>query len=193
MPIKHKWLVEKLDGQKGNKSGDFKYPLLRLGSCIYSIYSIFFFSLVCVKSQICSSSQSPFLQSSMKTQVTSTGWLEELFFGSALIALLPLNVFHHWNFSRGLSVILCPYKVVRIIIENDTAVLHVEIICGQSRLKCAYFQAFVCHRLTRQNKHIYIYGVEGEINLLALRLVIGYPPCPIRVMLGLCSFQQSEQ
>lgn len=48
------------------------------------------------------------------------------------MASLLLNVFHQWNFSRGLSVILCPYKAVHIIIENDTAVLHVEIICGQA-------------------------------------------------------------
>lgn len=41
-----------------------------------------------------------------------------------------------------------------------------------------------------QNKHIYIYGMEGEINLLALQLVIGYPPSPIRIMLGLRSSGQ---
>lgn len=43
-----------------------------------------------------------------------------------------------------------------------------------------------------QNKHIYIYGVEEEMNLLAQQWVIGYPPLPIRVVLGLCSSQQSE-
>lgn len=54
------------------------------------------------------------------------------------------------------------------------------------------FPSFCMSPFELQNKHIYIYGVEEEMNLLALQLVIGYPPSPIRVMLDLCSSQQSE-
>lgn len=54
------------------------------------------------------------------------------------------------------------------------------------------FPSFRMSPFELQNKHIYIYGMEGEMNLLALQLVcvMGYPPSPIRIMLGLRSSQQ---
>lgn len=103
--------------------------------------------------------------------------------------LLCLNVFHQWNFSRGLSVILCLLGGPHYYSKWYRSVACWNNLWPGLTEMCP-FPSFCMSPFELQNKHIYIYGVEGEMNLLALQLVTGYPPSPIRIMLGLRSSQQ---
>lgn len=85
---------------------------------------------------------------------------------------------------HSLSVLGSPQQMILLC-----CVLKKNLWPGFLTKMCSY-PSFCMSPFELQNKHIYIYGVEGEINLLALQLEIRYFPSPIRVMLGLGSSQQ---